>query len=136
MKKSLKLIVILLAVVMQAVPVCADDNGGTPLQLYSLRTPKVGDNIGPRRAPARPTPLYIDIFLNEEDRALELYDPEGSTITYYIYNEDDDEMCSGTICFAQQEEAVISLASLPDGIYYLEIVLDGTTYEGEFGLEE
>lgn len=136
MKKTLKLFVILLALAMQASPVCADDNG-TPLFLYNLKTgPKTNNNAGPRRAPARPTPLYMDIFLNMEEHTLELFDPEGNAITYYIYNENDEEMCGGTISFAGQEEVIISLESLTTGIYYLEIVLDGTSYVGEFGLED
>jgi hypothetical protein len=137
MKKSFKLIVILLALTMQAIPVCADDdNEGSPLELYSSRTPKVGDNIGPRRAPANPTPLYMDIFLNLTDRTIELYDSEGSIIAYHIYNVYDVEVCSGIISFVGNEQAVISLASLPAGIYYLDIIQNGITYEGEFALDE
>lgn len=121
---------------MQASPVSADDNG-IPLFLYNLKTgPKTNNNAGPRRAPARPTPLYMDIFLNIEERTLEMYDPEGNDITYYIYNENNEEKCSGSISFAGQEEVIVPLESLTTGIYYLKIVLDGTTYEGEFGLEE
>ena len=135
MKTTFKLFVILFVLAsLQATPVCADDNG-TPLCLTLKSGPKTGNNPGPRRAPARPTPLYMDIFLNMEDHTLDLYNPAGNTITYYIFNEDDDEMCSGTISFAQQDEATVSLASFPDGIYYLEIVVNGTTYECEFGLE-
>lgn len=134
MKTTFKLFVILFVLALQATPVCADGNG-TPLKLTLKSGPKVGNNPGPRRAPARPAPLFMDIFLNMEDRTLEFYNPAGSTITYYIYNEDDDEMCGGTISFAQQDEASVSLSSFPDGIYYLEIVANGTTYECEFGLE-
>lgn len=136
MKKSFNLIVILLAFTMQAVPVCADDDiESTPLQLYSSRTPKVGDNAGPRRAPANPIPLYMDIFLNVTERTIELCDFDGSIISYYIYNENDVQMCSGIISFAGQPEASISLASFPAGIYYLGIIQNGITYEGEFELE-
>ena len=135
MKTTFNLFVILFVLAaLQATPVCADDNG-TPLCLTLKSGPKTNNNVGPRRAPARPTPLYMDLFLNMEDRTLDLYNPAGNTITYYIFNEDDDEMCSGTISFAQQDEASVSLASFPDGIYYLEIVVNGTTYECEFGLE-
>lgn len=135
MKTTVKLFVILLALVMQAGTVCADGEG-TPLTLTISSGPKAGNINGPRRAPARPRPLYIDIFLNEVERCLSLYDPEGSTITYNIYNEDEDTVACGTISFANQPEATISLDSLEDGIYYLEVVLNGTTYSGEFGLEE
>ena len=134
MKTTFKLFVILFVLALQATPVCADGNG-TPLTPTVKSGPKIGNNPKPTRAPARHTPLYIEIFLNMEDRTLEFYNPAGSTITYYIYNEDDDEMCGGTISFAQQDEASVSLSSFPDGIYYLEIVVNGITYECEFGLE-
>ena len=135
MKTILKLSMILLAMMMQATTVFADGNGGKPVRAYT-RTPKVGNNAGPKRAPAKPTLLYIDITLNEDARCLELFDTEGSNITYYIYNEDDDEVAFGEISFENQEEATISLASLEAGLYYLEIIVDGTSYEGEFGLED
>lgn len=134
MKTSLKFFVIVFALFIQVSMVCAYE--GTPVYLYSLRTPKIGNNAGPSRAPAKPRPLYIDIFLDEDNRCLNLSDPEGNTITYYIYDEDEQEVASGTISFAEQETAIISLETLGYGLYTLNIVLDGTTYSGDFGLEE
>ena len=135
MKTTLKFFVILLALVMQASAVCAENNA-TPVYLYSSRSPKIGNNVGPKKAPARPRLLDMEITLNEEGQCLDLYDTEGSTITYYIYDEDDQEVLSGTISFAAQPNASISLESLGYGLYTLEIVLDGTSYLGEFGIEE
>lgn len=134
MKTSLKFFVIVLALFMQVSIVCAYE--GTPVYLYSLRTPKTGNIAGPRRTAAKPRPLYMDIFLDEDNRCLNLSDPEGNTITYYIYNEDEQVVASGTISFAEQETATISLETLGYGLYTLNIILDDTTYSGDFGLEE
>ena len=136
MKTPVKFLFVLLALCMQATTVFADGDG-TPIYLFTPPSnPPIGGNAGPKRAPVRPRPLYIDVFLSEDNSCLNLYDTEGSTITYYIYSEDDEEVATGTISFVGQEEATISLQSLEPGIYYLDIVLDGVTYEGEFGIEE
>ena len=135
MKTTLKFFVILLALVMQASAVCAEDTG-TPVYLYSSRAPKIGNNAGPKKAPARPRLLDMEISLNEESQCLDLYDTEGNTITYYIYDEDGQEVISGVISFAAQPNASISLEGLGYGLYTLEIVLDGTSDIGEFGIEE
>lgn len=135
MKTLLKFFVILLALAMQVSPVCADNNGGTPLTLKLRTEPITGGNMGPRRTPAQYGSLSIQVFLSEDGSSLNLYDPQGNTISYTIYNEDDDEVAAGTISFVGQPNASISLESFDEGIYYLEIVLNGVTYEGEFGLE-
>lgn len=138
MKTAVKVFAILLALTMQVTNVCADDDNGTPVYLF-----KTGDghlpisgNPGPRRAPAAPRPLYIDVMLSEDGSCLSLYDPEGSTITYSITNEDDEEVAEGTISFAGQPNATISLEGLECGFYTLEVVLNGSTYRGGFELEE
>ena len=134
MKTPMKFFVILLTLVMQVSNVCADDNGGSPVLL--MRSDPITGNVGPRRAPARPRPLYLEIFLSEDGSSLNLYNPDGNTITYSIINEDDQEVAAGTISFAGQPNASISLETLDYGIYFLQIVANGVTYEGEFGLEE
>ena len=132
MKTTMKLFVILLTLVMQVSNVCADDNSGSPVFLTkSKNDPIIGGN-----APARPRPLYLEIFLSEDGSSLNLYNPDGNTITYSIINEDDQEVAAGTISFAGQPNASISLETLDYGIYFLQIVANGVTYEGEFGLEE
>lgn len=137
MKTTMKLFVILLTLVMQVSNVCADDNSGSPVFLTkSKNDPIIGGNAGPRRAPARPRPLYLEIFLSEDGSSLNLYNPDGNTITYSIINEDDQEVAAGTISFAGQPNASISLETLDYGIYFLQIVANDVTYEGEFGLEE
>lgn len=137
MKTVLKFFVILLALAMQVSPVCAEDGNGTPVLLRPKNDPgPITGNAGPRRSPAHYSSLNIDIFLSEDGSSLNLYDPLGNTISYTIYNEDDDEVAAGTISFLGQPNASISLESFDEGIYYLEIVLNGVTYEGEFGLEE
>ena len=138
MKTVLKFFVILFALAMQVSPVCADgNNGGTPVPLRPKSDPgPITGNAGPKRAPAHTQPLCIDVYMSEDGSSLSLYDPQGNTITYTIYNEDEDEITAGTISFVGQPYASISLDSFDYGIYYLEIVLNGVTYEGEFGLEE
>ena len=136
MKTAMKILAILFALVMQVSYVHAEN--GTPVYLFKTSTdhPPITSNPGPRRVPAAPRPLYIDITLSEDGSCLNLYDPEGSTISYSITNEDEDVVAAGTISFVGQPYATISLESLDYGLYTLEVVLDGTTYMGEFGLEE
>ena len=137
MKTVLKFFVILFALAMQVSPVCAEDGNGTPVLLRPKNDPgPITGNMGPRRSPAHYGSLNIDIFLSEDGSSLNFYDPQGNTISYTIYNEDDDEVAAGTVSFLGQPNASISLESFDEGIYYLEIVLNGVTYEGEFGLEE
>lgn len=136
MKTTVKFFVILFALAMQVCSVYADPKG-TPVTVKSVRnTPTVSGNAGPRRARAQVTTLDIDIYLDLTERCLNFCDSEGRNITYNIYDEDNFLVASGTISFAVEEEAAVSLANLPDGIYTLCIGCDGNTYEGEFGLEE
>ena len=134
MKTTVKFFVILFALVMQISYVRAD--GPTPIVVQSTRTvPTTSGNVGPKRGRTTVEILNIDILLDQENRSLSFFDPEGRTITYYIYDEDEFEVASGTISFATVEEATVSLSGLADGIYLLSIEYDDTTYEGEFGIE-
>lgn len=135
MKTTVKFFVILFALVMQISYVRAD--GPTPIVVQSTRdnVPTVSGNVGPRRGRGTVETLDMDIMLDLENRCLNFYDTEGRTITYYIYDEDEFEVASGTISFATVEEATVSLSGLADGIYLLSIEYDDTTYEGEFGIE-
>lgn len=134
MKTTVKFFVILFALVMQVSNVRAD--GPTPVVVQTTRDiPLVGGNVGPRRGRGTVETLDMDIMLDLENRCLNFYDTEGRTITYYIYDEDEFEVASGTISFATVEEATVSLSGLADGIYLLSIEYDDTTYDGEFGIE-
>lgn len=134
MKTTVKFFVILFALVMQVSNVRADEP--TPVVVQGTRNvPITGGNPGPRRGRAQVVTLDMDIMLDLENRCLNFYDTEGRTITYYIYDEDEFEVASGTISFATVEEATVSLSGLADGIYLLSIEYDDTTYDGEFGIE-
>lgn len=136
MKTTVKFFAILFALSMMVCNVYAEPKGKPVTVKTSKDTPKVSGNIGPRRAKAQVTTLDIDIYLDLTERCLNFCDTEGRNITYNIYNEDDFLVANGTISFAVEEEASVSLANLPDGIYTLSIECNGKTYEGEFGLEE
>jgi hypothetical protein len=137
MKTTLKFVVILFAMLMQVSTICADDTFGTHVFMVGIDDfPEIGGIAGPRRAPVRPHVLSIDVYFSEDGSCLNLYDITGSTVTYTIYNEDEEEVGCGTICFIGQPQASISLQSLEPGIYYLDIVQNGVTFEGEFGIEE
>lgn len=134
MKTTVKFFVILFALVMQVSNVRAD--GPKPIVVQTTKdTPSVSGNMGPRRGRGTVETLDMDIMLDLENRCLNFYDTEGRTITYYIYDEDEFEVASGTISFATVEEATVSLSGLADGIYLLSIGYDDTTYDGEFGIE-
>lgn len=135
MKTTVKFLVILFALAMNVTNVRAD-GAPKPVVVKTRPVQTVGGNPGPRRGRTTVEILNIDILLDQESRSLSFYDPEGRTITYYIYDEDEFEVASGTISFATTEEATVSLEDLEDGIYTLCIECNNTTYEGEFGLEE
>lgn len=135
MKTTVKFLVILFALAMNVTNVRADGNP-TPVVVKTRPVQTVGGNPGPKRGRTTVEILNIDILLDQENRSLSFYDPEGRTITYYIYDEDEFEVASGTISFATTEEATVSLEDLEDGIYTLCIECNDITYEGEFGLEE
>ncbi len=135
MKTTVKFFLILFAFAMQVTNVCADDP--SPIEMKNTRhDPRTNGNAGPRRGRATVTTLDMDVMLDLENRCLNIYDTEGRTITYYITDEDDFEVASGTISFETEEEATISLANLPEGIYTLVIEYNGNTYAGEFGIED
>ena len=136
MKTTVKVLVILFALAMNVTNVRADGAPKPVVVKTTKPTPLVGGNPGPKRGRSTVEILNIDILLDQENRSLSFYDPEGRTITYYIYDEDEFEVASGTISFATTEEATVSLEDLEDGIYTLCIECNNTTYEGEFGLEE
>ena len=56
--------------------------------------------------------------------------------TYSLKNDNGEKVSEGVLSVASGEEQKISISSLPDGEYKLEVTLGEQTYEGNFGIGE
>jgi hypothetical protein len=72
--------------------------------------------------------------LNEVSDSLLLYSPSEESVTYYIYDADEIEVCNGNVTFSEHGEASIYVGTLGIGIYTIYIVVDDDVYGGEFQL--
>ena len=56
------------------------------------------------------------------------------SITYYIFDEDEQEVCNGSVMFSEQGEGSIYIGTFGEGSYIIDIVADDIIYEGDFQL--
>ena len=133
MKKNFYFVMFMLAIFMQSSTVLAEDTL-TPVFLHEKVDPMVGGNQGPTRSPETNIEPTITAYLSESSDSLLLYSSTEETITYYIYDEDEQEVTSGSLVITEQSGATIYLGLLGEGTYTICIVVDGITFEGEFEL--
>ena len=135
MKKYLSSLVIMLSFVMQSLTVLA---GGiqpinTPVILQPRKAPWIVGNPKPTKSdPNLESP--VSVYLNEVSDSLLLYSPSEESVTYYIYDADELEVCNGNVTFSEHGEASIYIGTLGNGIYTIYIVVDDDVYGGEFQL--
>lgn len=131
MKKLLSILAILLVFVMQSFTLVP---GMTPVLLH-FKEPKINGGIsGPSRSLGSGMEATIEVYLNEVSDSLLLYSPSEESVTYYIYDADEQEVCNGNVTFSEQGEASIYVGTLGDGIYTIDIVIDNDVYGGDFQL--
>lgn len=135
MKKYLSSLVIMLSFVMQSLTVLADGIQpiNTPVILQPRKAPWIVGNPKPTKSdPNLESP--VSVYLNEVSDSLLLYSPSEESVTYYIYDADEQEVCNGNVTFSEQGEASIYVGTLGDGIYTIYIVIDNDVYGGDFQL--
>ena len=133
MKKYLSPLVIMLSLVMQSLTVLADDIQpiNTPVILQPRKAPWIVGNPKPTKSDPNVEPP-VSVYLNEVSDSLLLYSPSEESVTYYIYDADELEVCNGNITFSEQGEASIYVGTLGNGIYTIYIVVDDDVYGGDF----
>ena len=125
----------MLSFVMQSLTVLA---GGiqpinTPVILQPRKAPWIVGNPKPTKSdPNLESP--VSVYLNEVSDSLLLYSPSEESVTYYIYDADELEVCNGNVTFSEHGEASIYIGTLGNGIYTIYIVVDDDVYGGEFQL--
>ncbi len=128
--KYFKQLVIVFALTMQSSVVLAD--GETPVTLSPTDPPVINGNPKPSKAPAKHKKPNICAYMDEANKNIILYSPLDITATYYIYNEDGNEVNCGIISFIGDGHDVINNANLPFGEYTIFVTLNGVTYAGTF----
>lgn len=133
MKKYLSPFVIMLSLVMQSLTVLADGIQpiNTPVILQPRKAPWIVGNPKPTKSDPNVEPP-VSVYLNEVSDSLLLYSPSEESVTYYIYDADELEVCNGNITFSEQGEASIYVGTLGNGIYTIYIVVDDDVYGGDF----
>lgn len=131
MKKLLSILAILLVFVMQSFTLVP---GMTPVLLH-FKEPKINAGMpGSSRSLGSGMEATIEVYLNEVSDSLLLYSPSEESVTYYIYDADEQEVCNGNVTFSEQGESSIYVGTLGDGIYTIYIVIDNDVYGGDFQL--
>ena len=133
MKKYLSPLVIMLSLVMQSLTVLADGIQpiNTPVILQPRKAPWIVGNPKPTKSDPNVEPP-VSVYLNEVSDSLLVYSPSEESVTYYIYDADELEVCNGNITFSEQGEASIYVGTLGNGIYTIYIVVDDDVYGGDF----
>lgn len=133
MKKYLSSLVIMLSLVMQSLTVLADGIQpiNTPVILQPRKAPWIVGNPKPTKSDPNVEPP-VSVYLNEVSDSLLLYSPSEESVTYYIYDSNELEVCNGNVTFSEQGEASIYVGTLGNGIYTIYIVVDDDVYGGDF----
>ena len=105
-----------------------------PVSLYYKSTPVLGGILKPSKAPAKHHSWSICVYLDETNQNLELFSTSNETISYYLYNEDGEDVSNGIISFIENDYSSIYLGILTEGVYTIDIICNGITYEGSFQL--
>jgi hypothetical protein len=135
MKKYLSSLVIMLSFVMQSLTMLADGIQpiNTPVILQPRKAPWIVGNPKPTKSdPNLESP--VSVYLNEVSDSLLLYSSSEESVTYYIYDADELEVCNGNVTFSEQGEASIYVGTLNEGVYTIYVVVDDDVYGGEFQL--
>ena len=130
---KLKILSVFIACITQCSIMWAGSADGTIVYLHSKHTPKLGGNMGPSKAPAK-RQLTVSAYLDEAMRNLEFHNSSEEIVSYYIYNDNGEEVIFGNISFIENSNASIYIGMLEEGIYTINIVSNGVTYEGIFQL--
>lgn len=132
MKKFLSFLVIMLSLAMQSITVLA---GGinTPVLLQLRVTPWQDGIHRPTKSDPNLEPP-VNVYLSEASDSLLFYSTSEESVTYYIYDADEQEVCNGSIFLSEQGEASVSISTLCEGTYSIFIEVDSLIYEGEFEL--
>ena len=133
MKKYLSSLVIMLSLVMHSLTMLADGFQpiNTPVILQPRKAPWIVGNPNPTKSDPNVEPP-VSVYLNEVSDSLLLYSPSEESVTYYIYDADDLEVCDGNVTFSEQGEASINIGLLAGGTYTIYIIIDEIVYGGDF----
>lgn len=133
MKKYLSSLVIMLSFVMQSLTMLADGIQpiNTPVILQPRKAPWIVGNPKPTKSdPILESP--VSVYLNEVSDSLLLYSLSEESITFYIYDADELEVCNGNVTFSEQGEASIYVGTLGNGLFTIYIVVDNGIFGGDF----
>jgi len=134
MKKDLRLLILLFAIMLQCPIMLANNTEGVEINLTQRTKPKQNGNVKPSKAPARRVVIPVSAFLNETTRCMSISSTSGESAFYYIYSEKGQEVSSGIVTFSRDAGSAINLGMLLDGEYTIEVIIDGIAYEGTFCL--
>ena len=132
MKKYLISFIIMLTFVMQSFAMLVQGIQ-RPVLLYLREAPWNDGIFTPTKSDPNVEPP-VSVYLNEVSDSLLLYSPSEESVTYYIYDAYEQEVCNGNVSFSEQGEASIYVGTLGNGIYTIYIVVDDDVYGGEFQL--
>lgn len=132
MKKFLIPFVIMLALMMQSLTMLAQGIQ-RPVLLYLREAPWNDGIFRPTKSDPN-VELSVSVYLNESSDNLLLYSLFEESVTYYIYDANEQEVCNGNVTFSEQGESSIYVGTLGNGIYTIYIVVDDDVYGGEFQL--
>lgn len=132
MKKYLSFLVIMLAFVMQCSILLAEGIHAPVILHYSIK-PLCGGTSRPSKSDPNNDPT-VSVYLNESADSLLLYSSLEESISYYIYDDDEQELCNGSVTFSEQGEGSIYIGAFGEGSYIIDIVVDDIVYEGYFQL--
>lgn len=126
MRKYLRFFVVMFALVMQSSVMYADDPEGTAIVLTRILVPSNGNPKPTKQNPP------VSLYLNETTQSIDFYGSENASVTYYIYDEEEQVVSSGNILLSEQGQASVNVGMLCEGTYTVFIIVDGVAYEGEF----
>lgn len=128
MKKLIKFMLLIVALSIHSV-VFAEDPPTIPLNPSG---PILGGNGGPQKSPNQSSVCPIVAYLNTTDSTIEFVSSENvNSITYYIYDEEDNLEQTEVILF-DEGEGLADIATLGIGTYCLQIIVNGISYNGTF----
>lgn len=115
----------------------ADENSGaqsgTQIELRSSFP--ASSNTGPSRMPSK-YPLALSIIYDASSGTFVFCDKNGDSVTYCIYNDDNECVMQGVCRFDEDGLYSAYLGALLHGTYYITVQINGIEYWGTFEIKE
>ncbi len=108
----------------------AENNQKTEVPLTTKTDGFHGETCKPHKVPYRNN-FPLSIYFNSEESTLEFISVESNLVTFSIFDENENVVMSSVCQLYPDSPYIVTLDSILDGIFRLEITINSTVFIGQ-----